>query len=82
MKATCWIKRGFFNLCAFFFRFAERESLRQQYAQDTKMGFVINAIYSMAHGLHNMQQALCPGYQVAIASTNKHTDNGIVEISA
>lgn len=46
------------------------------------MGFVINAIYSMAHGLHNMQQALCPGYQVATASTNKHIDDGIVEISA
>uniref|UniRef100_A0A672L8Y4 Metabotropic glutamate receptor 5-like n=1 Tax=Sinocyclocheilus grahami TaxID=75366 RepID=A0A672L8Y4_SINGR len=28
---------------------------------DTKMGFVINAIYSMAYGLHNMQKALCPG---------------------
>uniref|UniRef100_A0A8C9WCN2 Metabotropic glutamate receptor 5 n=1 Tax=Scleropages formosus TaxID=113540 RepID=A0A8C9WCN2_SCLFO len=37
------------------------ESLRQQYAQDTKMGFVINAIYAMAYGLHNMQQALCRG---------------------
>uniref|UniRef100_A0A7N6AVT4 Metabotropic glutamate receptor 5 n=1 Tax=Anabas testudineus TaxID=64144 RepID=A0A7N6AVT4_ANATE len=40
-----------------------RESLRHQYAQDTKMGFVINAIYSMAYGLHAMQQALCPGYK-------------------
>ncbi|XP_029111476.1 metabotropic glutamate receptor 5b [Scleropages formosus] len=40
----------------------KKESLRQQYAQDTKMGFVINAIYSMAYGLHNMQKALCPGY--------------------
>ncbi|KAJ8276678.1 hypothetical protein COCON_G00084300, partial [Conger conger] len=40
----------------------EKESLRQQYAQDTKMGFVINAIYSMAHGLHNMQRSLCPGH--------------------
>uniref|UniRef100_A0A8K9UEX7 Metabotropic glutamate receptor 5 n=1 Tax=Oncorhynchus mykiss TaxID=8022 RepID=A0A8K9UEX7_ONCMY len=30
---------------------------------DTKMGFVINAIYSMAYGLHNMQRSLCPGYQ-------------------
>lgn len=49
---------------------AERESLRQQYAQDTKMGFVINAIYSMAYGLHNMQRALCPGYQVS-SSLNK-----------
>lgn len=38
----------------------ERDSLRQQYAQDTKMGFVINAIYSMAYGLHKMQKALCP----------------------
>uniref|UniRef100_A0A8C5CT90 Glutamate receptor, metabotropic 5a n=1 Tax=Gadus morhua TaxID=8049 RepID=A0A8C5CT90_GADMO len=38
-------------------------SLRQQYAQDTKMGFVINAIYSMAYGLHAMQQSLCPGYK-------------------
>uniref|UniRef100_A0A8C7YHU5 Metabotropic glutamate receptor 5 n=1 Tax=Oryzias sinensis TaxID=183150 RepID=A0A8C7YHU5_9TELE len=41
----------------------KRDSLRHNYAQDTKMGFVINAIYSMAYGLHNMQQALCPGYQ-------------------
>uniref|UniRef100_A0AAQ5XZL1 G-protein coupled receptors family 3 profile domain-containing protein n=1 Tax=Amphiprion ocellaris TaxID=80972 RepID=A0AAQ5XZL1_AMPOC len=40
-----------------------RESLRHQYAQDTKMGFVINAIYSMAYGLHAMQEALCPGYK-------------------
>uniref|UniRef100_A0A8C2I7N4 Glutamate receptor, metabotropic 5b n=1 Tax=Cyprinus carpio TaxID=7962 RepID=A0A8C2I7N4_CYPCA len=39
----------------------KRDSLRQQYAQDTKMGFVINAIYSMAYGLHNMQKVLCPG---------------------
>uniref|UniRef100_A0A3B5LY24 Metabotropic glutamate receptor 5 n=1 Tax=Xiphophorus couchianus TaxID=32473 RepID=A0A3B5LY24_9TELE len=39
------------------------KSLRQQYAQDTKMGFVINAIYSMAYGLHAMQQTLCPGYK-------------------
>uniref|UniRef100_A0A672H025 Metabotropic glutamate receptor 1 n=1 Tax=Salarias fasciatus TaxID=181472 RepID=A0A672H025_SALFA len=38
-------------------------SLRQHYAQDTKMGFVINAIYSMAYGLHAMQQSLCPGYK-------------------
>lgn len=25
------------------------------------MGFVINAIYSMAYGLHKMQRVLCPG---------------------
>uniref|UniRef100_A0A3B4DAM5 Metabotropic glutamate receptor 5 n=1 Tax=Pygocentrus nattereri TaxID=42514 RepID=A0A3B4DAM5_PYGNA len=42
-------------------RTCERDSLRQQYAQDTKMGFVINAIYSMAFGLHKMQRILCRG---------------------
>ncbi|KAK1786110.1 hypothetical protein P4O66_017835 [Electrophorus voltai] len=40
---------------------SKRDSLRQQYAQDTKMGFVINAIYSMAYGLHKMQKVLCLG---------------------
>ncbi|XP_017555390.1 metabotropic glutamate receptor 1b isoform X2 [Pygocentrus nattereri] len=38
------------------------ESLEDNYVQDSKMGFVINAIYSMAHGLHDMHQHLCPGY--------------------
>nr|XP_028581859.1 metabotropic glutamate receptor 5 isoform X2 [Podarcis muralis] len=37
-------------------------TLETQHVQDSKMGFVINAIYSMAYGLHNMQMALCPGY--------------------
>lgn len=36
------------------------------------MGFVINAIYSMAYGLHNMQQALCPGYQVGLVEMEEH----------
>lgn len=38
------------------------------------MGFVINAIYSMAYGLHNMQRALCPGYQVGTALIDKWRD--------
>ncbi|PKK23390.1 glutamate receptor, metabotropic 5 [Columba livia] len=37
-------------------------TLKTQHVQDSKMGFVINAIYSMAYGLHNMQLSLCPGY--------------------
>ncbi|XP_044297960.1 metabotropic glutamate receptor 5 isoform X3 [Varanus komodoensis] len=37
-------------------------TLETQHVQDSKMGFVINAIYSMAYGLHNLQMALCPGY--------------------
>ncbi|XP_034999407.1 metabotropic glutamate receptor 1 isoform X1 [Hippoglossus stenolepis] len=37
------------------------ESLQENYVQDSKMGFVINAIYAMAHGLHDMHLELCPG---------------------
>ncbi|XP_062323178.1 metabotropic glutamate receptor 1 isoform X3 [Osmerus eperlanus] len=36
------------------------ESLHENYVQDSKMGFVINAIYAMAHGLHDMHSELCP----------------------
>ncbi|XP_053701745.1 metabotropic glutamate receptor 1b isoform X2 [Synchiropus splendidus] len=38
------------------------ESLEDNYVQDSKMGFVINAIYAMAHGLHDMHAELCPGH--------------------
>ncbi|XP_010157596.1 PREDICTED: metabotropic glutamate receptor 1, partial [Eurypyga helias] len=38
------------------------ETLEENYVQDSKMGFVINAIYAMAHGLQNMHHSLCPGY--------------------
>nr|XP_057913160.1 metabotropic glutamate receptor 1 isoform X1 [Doryrhamphus excisus]XP_057913161.1 metabotropic glutamate receptor 1 isoform X1 [Doryrhamphus excisus] len=37
------------------------ESLQENYMQDSKMGFVINAIYAMAHGLHDMHSEMCPG---------------------
>ncbi|XP_008395957.1 metabotropic glutamate receptor 1 isoform X2 [Poecilia reticulata] len=37
------------------------EGLHDNYVQDSKMGFVINAIYAMAHGLHDMHKELCPG---------------------
>lgn len=38
------------------------ESLEDNYVQDSKMGFVINAIYAMAHGLHDMHSHLCPDH--------------------
>nr|XP_033791519.1 metabotropic glutamate receptor 1 [Geotrypetes seraphini] len=38
------------------------ESLQENYVQDSKMGFVINAIYAMAHGLHDMHLSVCPGH--------------------
>ncbi|XP_017278818.1 metabotropic glutamate receptor 1 isoform X1 [Kryptolebias marmoratus] len=37
------------------------ENLHENYVQDSKMGFVINAIYAMAHGLHDMHREVCPG---------------------
>lgn len=41
--------------------FAGYEILEENYVQDSKMGFVINAIYAMAHGLHDMHEHLCFG---------------------
>lgn len=38
-----------------------REKLTERYKQDTKMAFVVKAIWTMAYGLHSMQQSLCPG---------------------
>ncbi|KAM9495069.1 metabotropic glutamate receptor 1 isoform 1-T3 [Clarias gariepinus] len=39
------------------------ESLKDNYVQDSKMGFVINAIYAMAHGLHDMHRDMCPDHE-------------------
>ena len=36
-----------------------RENLRWNYNQDTKMSFVVNAIYTVAYGLHHLQQKIC-----------------------
>uniref|UniRef100_A0A8C9FEC1 Glutamate metabotropic receptor 1 n=1 Tax=Pavo cristatus TaxID=9049 RepID=A0A8C9FEC1_PAVCR len=46
----------------FIFTILGNESLEENYVQDSKMGFVINAIYAMAHGLQNMHHSLCPGH--------------------
>lgn len=46
----------------FFLTIAGNESLEENYVQDSKMGFVINAIYAMAYGLQNMHHSLCPGH--------------------
>lgn len=45
----------------FYFLSTGNEGLHENYVQDSKMGFVINAIYAMAHGLHDMHKELCPG---------------------
>lgn len=41
------------------FTFLGQESLKTNYKQDPKLSFVIKAIYSVAHALHNMIQTIC-----------------------
>ena len=38
------------------------EQLSVNYTQDSKMAFVMKSIWTMAHGLHNMQKDLCPNH--------------------
>ena len=37
------------------------EDLSYEYVQDAKLGFVVNAIYTMAYALDNMHRELCKG---------------------
>ncbi len=39
----------------------ERIGKDSHYEQEGKVQFVIDAVYAMAHALHNMHQELCPG---------------------
>ncbi len=41
--------------------FAGDEHVSQDYVQDAKLGFVVNAIYTMANALHNMHLDICKG---------------------
>lgn len=38
----------------------ERIGIDSKYEQEGKVQFVIDAVYAMAHALHNMQKELCP----------------------
>ncbi|KAG8290471.1 Metabotropic glutamate receptor 1 [Homalodisca vitripennis] len=38
---------------------AGNERLSERYKQDPKLSFVIKAIYTLAYGLHNLQQDVC-----------------------
>nr|XP_057912520.1 metabotropic glutamate receptor 1b [Doryrhamphus excisus]XP_057912521.1 metabotropic glutamate receptor 1b [Doryrhamphus excisus] len=50
------------------------EHLEDNYVQDSKMGFVINAIYAMAHGLHDMHANLCPDGHAGLCDAMKPVD--------
>uniref|UniRef100_K7FZD7 Metabotropic glutamate receptor 2 n=1 Tax=Pelodiscus sinensis TaxID=13735 RepID=K7FZD7_PELSI len=47
--------------CSFHRQDCSRHSLKTgKFEQESKIMFVVNAVYAMAHALHNMHQALCP----------------------
>lgn len=47
-------------VCVFFLDH-ERIGKDSSYEQEGKVQFVIDAVYAMAHALHNMHKDLCPG---------------------
>lgn len=40
----------------------ERIGINSKYEQEGKVQFVIDAVYAMAHALHNMHRDLCPDH--------------------
>ncbi|XP_075569761.1 metabotropic glutamate receptor 2 isoform X1 [Pelecanus crispus] len=47
--------------CSFHTQDCSRYSLKTgKFEPESKITFVVNAVYAMAHSLHNMHQALCP----------------------
>ena len=40
-------------------KFTGNEDLSQDFVPDAKLGFVVNAIYTMAHALHSMRRDVC-----------------------
>lgn len=47
-------------LFCFFLPGQERIGTDSKYEQEGKVQFVIDAVYAIAHALHNMQKELCP----------------------
>ncbi len=63
----------------FFFRLSDQERIGKDssYEQEGKVMFVIDAVYAMAHALHNMHKELCPG-KVALCSKMDPVDGTLL----
>lgn len=51
----------------------ERIGVDSKYEQEGKVQFVIDAVYAMAHALHNMHKDLCPD-QPGVCSRMESTE--------
>ena len=47
-----------------------KEDLSKDHVQDAKLGFVVNAVYTMAYALHAMHTTLCHGEPGLCAAMN------------
>lgn len=54
------MKHDLFDFSSLFLLGQERIGVDSKYEQEGKVQFVIDAVYAMAHALHNMQRDLCP----------------------
>lgn len=58
-RRICFERKSKIAICKFNIGISGTEDLSTNYTQDAKLGFVVNAIYTMAYALHAMKQNLC-----------------------
>lgn len=57
------------------------EDYGDSYRQDSKLSFVVKAIYTLAYGLHNMQEAICGKDYGGICEKLKHFNGSLFKVS-
>lgn len=60
IKSHIFSPKHVLNILLFSSAGQERIGTDSKYEQEGKVQFVIDAVYAMAHALHNMQRDLCP----------------------
>ncbi|TRY86788.1 hypothetical protein DNTS_014466, partial [Danionella cerebrum] len=57
----------------------ERIGIDSKYEQEGKVQFVIDAVYAMAHALHNMQKVLCPNQSVICEKMERNSGKTLLD---